>query len=131
LTLIARLLILPLLLLLLLLCCAPLLCCLQYLTNEVVGDSLDTTSSMRTAFEQRLLQSNDTYVSLLNLSRSGLLTRQEEIRVVRGLLQDMQAAGAGQPGNRLARLNDIERRLTVLENQFMDNLQASQEVRVC
>lgn len=102
---------------------------MQYLTSEVVGDAIDTTSPMQTAFEQRLLQSNDTYVALLNLSRPGGLNRTEEMRVVRGLLQAMQAAGAGQPSNRLARLNDIERRLTALQNQFMDNLQASQEVR--
>ncbi|WIA33851.1 hypothetical protein OEZ86_006955 [Tetradesmus obliquus] len=100
---------------------------LEYLTSEVVGNAIDTTSPMQTAFEQRLLQSNDTYAALLNLSKPGVLNRTEEVRVVRGLLQAMQAAGAGQPSNRLARLNDIERRLTALQNQFMDNLQASQE----
>jgi Zn-dependent oligopeptidase len=103
--------------------------CLQYLTNEVVGNAIDETIGMRTAFEQRLLQSSDTYTALVNLSRSGLLTRPEEMRVVRGLMQSMQAAGAGQPSTRLARLNDIERRLADLSNRFMDNLQASQEVR--
>ncbi|KAF6257900.1 hypothetical protein COO60DRAFT_1701615 [Scenedesmus sp. NREL 46B-D3] len=100
---------------------------LEYLSSDVVGDSVDEVSSLRTAFEQQLLQSSDIYAALLNMSRSGMLTRPEEIRVVRGLLQSMQAAGAGQPSSRLARLNDIERRLANLHNQFMDNLQASQE----
>jgi Zn-dependent oligopeptidase len=102
---------------------------MQYLRNDAVGSAIDDVSSLRTSFEQRLLQSNDTFAALLNITRSGMLTRQEEMRVVRGLIQGMQAAGAGQPSNRLARLNDIERRLTVLNNKYMDNVQLSQEVR--
>jgi Zn-dependent oligopeptidase len=102
---------------------------MQYLRNDIVGSAIDDISAMRTAFEQRLLQSNDTFAVLLNITRSGMLTRAEEMRVVRGLIQSMQAAGAGQPSNRLARLNDIERRLADLNNRFMDNLQISQEVR--
>jgi Zn-dependent oligopeptidase len=102
---------------------------MQYLRNDAVGSAIDDVSSLRTSFEQRLLQSNDTFAALLNITRSGMLTRQEEMRVVRGLIQGMQAAGAGQPSNRLARLNDIERRLTDLNNKYMDNVQLSQEVR--